>query len=114
MNFDPNETSFHFDRIEWLTLDDTERLSQLNIDPDSDMPSGFYIHNPNTYPMYCAVNEQTKYSILDWEKEGGAVHKSVNKKEFSKYLEQYSNLVPPFRLITKDGYVQSITEQYVP
>lgn len=116
MNFSVDEVSFHFDQVEWLTLNDTERLKELNINPENDMPNGYYIHNPQTYPMYCEVNEETKYTIINW---GGGdnpndFHKSVNKEEFKEYLDTYLNRTPPFRIVTKDGYVQSITEQYVP
>jgi hypothetical protein len=99
------------DQIEWLTADDTERLKELNIKPE-EMPNGFYIYNPHNYPMYCQVTEQTKYHIINWD--GDATHKSVTREEFIKHLEQYTDFIPPFRIITKDGYVQSITEQYVP
>jgi len=33
---------------------------------------------------------------------------------FVKHLEQFSDFSPPFWVVTKDGYVQSGTEQYVP
>jgi hypothetical protein len=68
-NFDIDKfskPSFHLDQIEWLTLDDTERLKELNIDPNVDMPNGFYIYNPHSYPMFHQVTEQTQYSIINW------------------------------------------------
>lgn len=110
-NFDTDSSSFHLDEIEWLTLDDAERLKELNIKPD-DMPNGFYIHNPDSHPMHFQVTDQTQYIIINWE--GDATHKSVTKKEFIEHLEQYSDFVPPFRVISEGGYVQIITEQYVP
>ncbi|MDF1617902.1 M56 family metallopeptidase [Petrocella sp. FN5] len=115
-NFEIDEYSkafFHLDQIEWLTLDDTERLEALDIDPDEDMPGGFYIHNPNSYPMSFQVAEDAQYNIINWSE--SATHKSVSTQAFKEHLEQYySDFVPPFRVVTKDGYVQSITEQYVP
>jgi beta-lactamase regulating signal transducer with metallopeptidase domain len=115
-NFEIEKNSkafFHLDQIEWLTLDDTERLEALDIDPDEDMPGGFYIHNPNSYPMSFQVAEDAQYNIINWSE--GATHKSVSTQAFKEHLEQYySDFVPPFRVVTKDGYVQSITEQYVP
>jgi hypothetical protein len=104
---------FYLDIIEWLTLDDTERLKDLNIDPDKDMPNGFYIHNPKRDPMFLQVGENTQFNIINWGE--SITHKSVTIEEFKEYLEQYySDFVPPFRVVTKGGYVQSITEQYVP
>jgi len=110
-NFKTESSSFHLDKIEWLTNEDTERLKQLNIDPD-DMPNGYYIYNPHDYSMHCQVTDQTEYKIVHL---GGEVsHKSVTMEEFIEYLKQYSDFSPPFRIMTKGGYVQSITEQYVP
>ncbi|WDV45163.1 M56 family metallopeptidase [Clostridiaceae bacterium M8S5] len=111
LNFSTDKPSFHFDQVEWLTDKDTERLKELKISP-VDMPNGYYIHNPVTYPMYCEVNKQTKYNIVDWKGKGG--YKTVNKEEFDKYLKEYKSSRPPFRIVTQDGYVQSITEQFLP
>jgi beta-lactamase regulating signal transducer with metallopeptidase domain len=105
--------SFHLNQIEWLTFDDIERLEELNIDPDEDMPNGFYIHNPDSYPMSFQVAEDTQYNIIILSL--SVPHKSVSIEEFKEHLEQYnSDFAPPFRIVTKNGYVQSITEQYVP
>ncbi len=110
-NFDRENFSFHFVKIEWLTLEDTERLKELNINPN-DMPNGFYIYIPHNYPMQFQVMAQTQYNVINWGEE--ITHKSVTMKEFIEHLEQYGDLAPPFRIVTKDGYVQSITEQYLP
>jgi beta-lactamase regulating signal transducer with metallopeptidase domain len=117
-NFTMDQSSmpyFHFDQIEWLSLEDEERLQELNIDPD-DLTNGFYIHNPANYPMFHQVSEQTEYFIIDWESAGSQIlfHKPSTLEEFTEHLEQLGDSAPPFRLVTKDGYVQSITEQYLP
>jgi beta-lactamase regulating signal transducer with metallopeptidase domain len=103
---------FHLDQVVWLTLDDTERLEALDIDPDEDMPSGFYIHNPNSYPLSFQVGEDAQYNIINLSE--SVTHKSVSTQAFKEHLEQYYLDFVPFRVVTKDGYVQSITEQYVP
>ena len=117
-NFTMDQSSmpyFHFDQIEWLSLEDEERLKELNIDSD-DLPNGFYIYNPENYPMYQQVSEHTEYNIIYDFTPGDLdiMHKSVTLEEFVEYLEQLGDSTSLFRLVTKDGYVQSITEQYVP
>lgn len=119
-NFTINGTAkpyFHLDQIEWLTLDDEARLKELNIDPD-DLPNGFYIYNPASYPMYHQCNDETEFSIIDFGetyKEGEYMsHKSVNATGFAEYLKQFHDFTPPFHVYTKDGYVKAIVEQYVP
>lgn len=106
-----SKPSFHLDQIEWLTEDDSKRLNELNINLD-DLPNGYYIYNPNNYPMFCQVTNETQYYIINWGEE--ITHKSVSMKEFFKNLKHYSDFTPPFQVVMKDGYVQSITEQYIP
>lgn len=110
-NYKPGYFSFNLDRVEWLTLDNAERLRQLNVNP-GDLPNGFYIHNPNTYPQHFGGTDETRFSIIDPEK--GASHKDVTMEEFKDHLEGFTDFSPPFRIVTKDGYVQSIEEQYLP
>lgn len=109
--FSVEDDGFHFDRFEWLTYDDTDRLKELNIDPDS-LPNGYYIHNHDTYPMHGSTTEQTQYRLVNRLDE--APHVSVSKEDFNAYLEQFTDYSPPFSIIAKDGYVVSITEIYVP
>ncbi|MDF2840594.1 MAG: hypothetical protein K0Q99_1366 [Clostridia bacterium] len=108
---DKTNATFYLDQIEWLTEDDEERLKELNINTD-DLPNGFYIHNPESNTTYFETTDETQYSIVEL---GETVSiKSVAIEEFTQYLSQYSDYSPPFRIVTKDGYVQSITEQYLP
>ena len=104
-----SKTSFNLDPIEWLTLEDAERLKELNINPDIDMPNGFYIYNPDSHPMFFQVAEDAKYYIINWK---NLSHKSVSVEDFKEYIEQYD--LRPFIIVTKDGYVQSIKERYKP
>lgn len=106
-----SKPSFHFDQIEWITADDTDRLAELNVDPD-ELTNGYYIYNPESYPMFHQVSEHAVYNIID--REGGSAHMAVTLEEFAGYLEGFEDYTPPFRIVTKDGHVQSITEQYVP
>jgi beta-lactamase regulating signal transducer with metallopeptidase domain len=103
--------SFDFDNIEWLTMEDSARFKGLNINPDEDMPNGFYILNKYTYTDPLEVTEDTRYSIVDAN--AGAL-KEVSKQEFIEYFKQYTDFVPPCVITTKDGYVTSIAEKYIP
>ncbi|MEK3660736.1 M56 family metallopeptidase [Paenibacillus sp. FSL F4-0236] len=103
--------SFDFDNIEWLTMEDSARFKGLNINPDEDMPNGFYILNKYTYTDPLEVTEDTRYSIVDANT--GAL-KEVSKQEFIEYFKQYTDFVPPCVITKKDGYVTSIAEKYMP
>jgi hypothetical protein len=110
-DFKTDSMSFHLDRLEWLTEEeDADRLRALGVSPE-ELPNGFYIYNPASWPDWFGVSEQTRYEILP---PGEAAHKSVGPEEFAAHLAQFPETGPPFRVVTKDGYVQSIVEQYVP
>lgn len=83
--------SFDFDNIEWLTMEDSARFKGLNINPDEDMPNGFYILNKYTYTDPLEVTEDTRYSIVDAN--AGAL-KEVSKQEFIEYFKQYTDFLP--------------------
>lgn len=110
---------FHFDPVEWITLEDTERIEELGIQ-SYDMPNGYYIHNPREDNLAFMVNEDTEYNFIDWGNDFVArgedrFYSTTDKAEFIRYLNTYSDMAAkvPFWIETKDGYVVSITEQFV-
>ncbi|MEK5254350.1 M56 family metallopeptidase [Paenibacillus sp. FSL F4-0125] len=111
LNLSLENNSFDFDNIEWLTMKDSARFKGLNINPDDDMPNGFYILNKYTFTDPLKVTDETKYSIVD---ANVGAHKEVSKQEFIEYFKRYTDFVPPCVITTRDGYVTSITERYVP
>jgi len=114
-------TSIIFDPIEWLTLDDTDRIKELEI-KDYDMPNGYFINNPDIEAVVYEVADKVEYIFIDWgndftsSDEDRFHYSTTDKEEFAKYLATYSNkaINVPFRITTKDGVVQVIEEQYVP
>ena len=107
-----SKPSFHLYPVEWLTLKDSKRLAELGIDPN-ELANGFYIHEPDpNYPVFLQVEEATQYRIIKLGED--ASHTKVTLEEFVAHLAQFSDYVPPFWVVTRGGYVQSITEQYVP
>jgi len=111
-NFDIQNKSFEFDEIEWITLEDTERLKELNINSDEDMPNGFYINNEKPDTKSYNVTDKTEYWIIDWDKSGEVVNVDFNG--FIDHLNKYTDYSPPFWIDIDDITVFSITEQYVP
>lgn len=103
--------SFHLDPVEWLTLEDTERLRELNVNPE-DLPNGFYIYNPNTYSQHYQGTDETRIRIIDWA--GDMSYQDITPQELNAYLENLIEYAPLFRIVTKDGYVQTLEEQYRP
>lgn len=106
-----DESLFHFDKVEFITLEDEERVAELGLDIDYDMPSGFYIYDPESYPAAFDVLDDTEYLLLDLN--DSFKYKSVTKKEFIEYNEGLGNR-GFFRINTRDGYVIRIEERYLP
>ncbi len=110
---------FHFDPVEWITLEDTKRIEELGIQ-SYEMPNGYYIHNPREDILGFYVNEDTQYNFIDWGNDFVGMdedrfYSTTDKEEFIRYLNTYSDMAAkvPFWIETKDGYVVSITEQFV-
>ncbi len=114
-------TRITFDPIEWITLDDYDRIKALGIE-ESDMPNGYYIYNLEIEKFEYEVDENTEYRFIDWENsfassDADRFHYSTkDKEEFVEYLNTYTDKATkvPFWITIKDGVVQIIEEQYVP
>ncbi len=116
-DFDLERGFFHMDRVEWITYDDQDRINELGLSKDDDMPGGFYIYNPESWPQTFEVDENTDYTILDWNRTYGneQSYTTSDPNEFIDYLDSYQGgFAPPFWIVKKGRYVESITEQYVP
>lgn len=106
---------FHFDRAEWVTSSQEERMNELNLS-DADMPNGFYIYNPKHYLDTFIVNEYTQYHFMKKAKESDELNEytTTDRNEFYSYLSGYEEgSTPPFWVQTQGGYVTNIREQYL-
>lgn len=43
--YDPETNVIGVDEIEWVTIDDTDRIKELKINVERDMPNNYYMHN---------------------------------------------------------------------
>lgn len=111
LNISLERTQIDIDRVEFLRIEDIERLDELDINPQIEMPSGIYIYNPETQSYPLDLSEKTKYKLLNWE--DISKHKMVTKEVFIDYLEEL-DYDPLFNVFTRDGYIDSIEEQYLP
>jgi len=114
-------TRITFDSIEWITLEDIDRIDELEIE-DFDMPNGYYIYNPEIEKNKYEVNKNTEYRFIDWgnnfaSSDDDRFHYStIDKEEFVEYLNTYTDKAAnvPFWITMKDNAVHIIEEQYVP
>lgn len=113
--------TLYLDVVEWITDENKDRIEELKLSQQNDMPNGYYIYNPSTDTVSFKVNEKTIYNFIDWGNDFVSEgedrnYSTANKDEFIKYLNTYSDKAAkvPFWIEVKDGYIISITEQYVP
>lgn len=109
---DLNNRRIGFDQVEWLTDQDGERLKRLGIDPERDMPNGFYILNKYDVIDPYEVNTGAVYEIQDLEAPGTL--KPVTAAELTEHLSRQSGTEALYAITTQDGRVTRITEQYLP
>jgi hypothetical protein len=114
---DTAKGTFDFDGIEWITLADTDRIAQLGLNPDDDMPGGFYLYNAfeETFPL--EYNEDTVFYVLDYEGESGVGQRQVSASEFFEYWsDAVSDGRGPLlcRVEEELGIVKTVAEQYLP
>ncbi|MEQ6388015.1 M56 family metallopeptidase [Bacillaceae bacterium S4-13-58] len=114
-------TKFTLDPIEWITLEDTDRINELEIE-EFDMPNGYYIYNPEIDEIEFEVDKNVEYRFIDWgnnfasSDEDRLNYSTKDKEEFIEYLNTYTDKAAkiPFWISIKDGAVQIIEEQYIP
>lgn len=104
--FDKSNGIVYVDEIEWLTLEDRERLDALGID-DQELSDGYYINNPYKRVDEYIITENTKFSCIDYST---AEEYDVLEEEW--YDKVSGQAIYWFRVI--DGELVSIKEQYLP
>lgn len=112
--FDIEEMSFDFDSIEWITLDNTDRIEELELDPEVGFENGFYIHNPEESLKKYTLSENTEYEIIDWSNGENGVPAKVDLTQFLEHLNSFTDYTPPFWIVTDGEATISISEQYTP
>ena len=111
-NFNADDMKFDFDVIEWINSSDTERIKELNLDPDNDMPNGFYIYNPNLSKRAYELSNNTFYEIIDWEQNGELT--VIDIDGFANHINRFDENKILCWITTNKGSIIRISERYVP
>ena len=97
------------DELEWVLVDDLERIAELGLDPEMDMPNDFYIHNEAEVWLELPLAANAELAVIDWGEQIQPVE--VTPAELKARLEEYPVL---FNMTVADDTVIKLTEQYVP
>ncbi len=115
--------TLYLDKVEIIERVDTDRIAELNLDPDFDLPNGYYIYNKTAESVPYELTEDTVYTFTDFEllfvdePDSNRFYESTKLQEFldgSSYQD-----VPleeqriPYFLFVQDGKVISIMEDFI-
>jgi hypothetical protein len=112
----------YLDEVEIITREDKERIEELILEENVDMPGGYHIYNENEDIQTFELTNETSYTFVDYNflfvknEDGDRVYTTTKKEDFIQHLNKsYSDLPPaqkvPFFVEVKDGRVISITEK---
>lgn len=109
---DEKEGILHLNEAQWYTEENRERLAQVHLDPNMEMPNGYYIR---TWENNTAMDLGKRPEILVVEfTENGVEQKELKSwKELQKHLEEEGGYLP-FWITSGNGVVTKVEEQYVP
>ncbi len=109
---DAKEGILHLNEAQWYTEENRERLAQVHLDPNMEMPNGYYIR---TWENNTAMDLGKRPEILVVEfTENGVEQKQLKSwKELRKHLEEEGGYLP-FWITSENGIVTKVEEQYVP
>lgn len=113
----------YLDEVEIITMEDKERIEELELKQNADMPNGYYIYNADIEKQTFEITSETTYTFVDYnllfvkDEDGDRLYTTTRTEEFILHLnESYSDSPPaqkvPFFIEVKDGKVISITEKF--
>jgi len=121
------DNTLHFDEVEIVEWENKDRVKELDLDLQNDMPNGFAIINEIQEEITYELADKVEYIFTDFnlnfikesESEGNRIYHTTNKEEFLKHLGEYGlNDIPlfeqtiPYFIKVQDGKVISITEEF--
>lgn len=104
------DDNIHVILAEWITLEDKERIKELGLDVNVDMPEGFYVKKTKTLETFF-LDKDTKYFNLDTLLSSQS-DASLTKEEFIDYFKAHKDSL--YTITTKEGKVTEISEVYLP
>lgn len=109
---DEKEGILHLNEAQWYTEENRERLAQVHLDPNMEMPNGYYIRtweNDRTMDM----GKRSEILVVEFTENGVEQKQLKSWKELQKHLEEEGGYLP-FWITSENGVVTKVEEQYVP
>lgn len=117
------DNKVYFDEIEIITDKDTDKMKELGLTVENDLPNGYYFYNPSNEITMFELSDQTSYTFTDFDlhfvkdEEGDRIYETTKKEEFlegSYYCDvPLEEQTVPYFLEVSDGKVRSIREEFL-
>ncbi|ABR47686.1 hypothetical protein Amet_1490 [Alkaliphilus metalliredigens QYMF] len=108
-DFDNEKGIITFDQVEWLSLEDTERITELGLNIDTDFPSGFYVYNEVEKEESLELSDNVEAELVNWDDLSNAL--ITDQEGLAERLEQYDGL---YHLTIEKDVILKVVEKYTP
>ena len=112
-NINAENKSFDFDEAEWITVSDIEKINELGIDVDNDMPGGFYVYNLKNGIKTFTFSSNTVFIVLDRE-DNWHSYKTLDLNGFVAFLNENDYGTGLWIISFNNNSVVEIKEAYLP
>lgn len=97
---------------QWYTEENRHRLAQVHLDPNMEMPNGFYIRTWENDRLM-DMGKRPEILVVEFTENGVEQKRLKSWKELQKHLEEEGGYLP-FWITSENGVVTKVEEQYVP
>ena len=108
-NYELSSKNLVLDEVEWIEETNTDRIEELGLDVEKDLPTGFMIYNETEEEVSVNLAEDAEFFLVN--QENPSEPRAVDAKEFISYLLAVKG---PYYVKVKDDVVVKIEEKYMP
>lgn len=108
-NYELSTRNLALDEVEWIEESDTDRIEELKLDAEKDLPTGFVIYNETKEEVSMKLAEDAEFLLVN--QENPSEPRAVDEKEFISYLLAVKG---PYYVTVEDEEVVKIEEKYMP
>lgn len=114
MNYELSTKLLTLDEVEWIDESDTDRIKELGLDVEKDLPTsfavtGFAIYNETMEEVSIKLADDAELFLVN--QENPLEPRAVDEKEFITYL---LGVKGPYNVTVKDDEVVRVEEKYMP
>ena len=108
-NYELSSRTLTLDEVEWIEESDTDRIKELGLDVEKDLPTGFVVYNETIEKSSIKLAEDAEIFLVN--QENPSEPRAVDEKEFISYLVAVKG---PYYVTVEDDEVVKVEEKYMP